>query len=689
MSDMIVGQVLPLVQDQCCPSLSTVVGNPCQRKSEESTMTSQAPRAAVVFSVPELRTAFRLVAFRMVSACVGGSLALPSLFAQSKAPDHSKAQAAMPVNPIQHVIFIVKENRSFDHYFGQFPGANGAITGVTSSGQTVPLGSAPDQTPTDIGHSWYSALQVMDGGKMDLFDVNVGGNVNAEYLAYTQMSPQDIPNYWTYAQTYELADAMFSSLQGPSLPNHLYTIAATSNRLIGGPNTTGVSKSWGCDSDIPLSVRALDASGNLIYVAPCFDVPTLGDLLDAAGISWKYYAPPYGVNGYQHSVYNNVQHIRYGMDWAADVVDEQTFDADALAGNLPAVSWMVARGAQTEHPPYSTCAGENWTVDRINAIMQGPQWSSTAIFLMWDDFGGFYDHVAPSVVDTFGLGPRVPLLIISPYALAGQVVHTPYEASSILRFIEETFGLPSLNGRDLSANDLMDAFNFTQAPLSPLILSGRTCPIAASVSPFGQHVLGTTVTNKIALYNPTSTPIHITSVTITGDPDFTFAAVCKNINPMGLCNVTVNFDPAQLGPRTATLTVNNSYVPQTVSLTGTGSAIKTPDIVNFATQVPIGTSAIHTVGFKNVGTQPVTISSIHIAGPDFSQTNNCRATLKPGGNCTFTVQFTPSIDGPRWGLVTVTDSDPGSPHQMSLSGQGISAAATPKTLSDEALQVYH
>jgi hypothetical protein len=225
--------------------------------------------------------------------------------------------------------------------------------------------------------------------------------------------------------------------------------------------------------------------------------------------------------------------------------------------------------------------------------------------------------------------------------------------------------------------------------LSPLILSGRTCPIAASVSPFGQHVLGTTVTNKIALFNPTSIPIHVTAATITGDPDFSVARACKTINPMSPCNVQVNFDPMLLGSRTATLTVNNSYVPQTVSLTGTGSAIKTPAIVNFATQVPIGTSAIHSVGFKNVGTQPVTISSILIAGPDFSQTNNCRATLKPGGNCTFTVQFTPSIDGPSWGLLTITDSDPGSPHEMSMSGQGIAGAATPKTLSNEALQVYH
>jgi phospholipase C len=600
---------------------------------------------------------------------------------------HQKAQTTASV-PIQHIVFIVKENRSFDQYFGQFPGANGATTGVISSGGSIALGHTPDQTPRDLGHSWYSAIEAINGGKMDRFDVNVGGDTNADYLAYTQMSSADIPNYWHYAQTFELSDAMFSSLQGPSLPNHLYTIAATANGIIGVPAKTGASNSWGCDSDIPITVPSMDAAGNITQVVPCFDIKTLGDILDASGVSWKYYAPPYGANGYQHSVYNNINHIRNGPDWAVHVVNETTFDADARSGNLPAVSWMVASGPQNEHPPFSSCAGENWTVDRINSVMQGPQWLSTAIFLIWDDFGGFYDHVAPPHVDEFGLGPRVPLLIISPYVLAGNVTHTQYEPSSVLRLVEEIFGLPSLNGRDAKANDLMDAFDFKQSPLNPLVLQQRSCPIASSTFDFGEQALATAITDKISLYDPTPNVVHVTSGAITGDPDFALVQVCKTINPGKFCSVQVTFTPQQYGPRSATLTLSSSYQKQTVTVKGVGSGIKTMDVVNFATQVPLGTTVSRGFGFKNIGTQTVHISSVSLVGSDFTVTNNCPKTMVPNRYCTFTIQFTPTAIGPRWGLVNIVDSDPGSPHQISLRGLAVSAATTPATMPED-YQVYH
>src|ERR1022692_126341 len=136
------------------------------------------------------------------------------------------AQLAPTANPIQHVVFIVKENRSFNNYFGLFPGALGTSTGKLSNGDHITLGRTPDQTPHGVGHDWFSAQEVYDDGKMDMFDINYGGNIEGDYLAYTQMQQQDIPNYWTYAQDFTLADHMFSSLHGPSLPNHFYTIAA-------------------------------------------------------------------------------------------------------------------------------------------------------------------------------------------------------------------------------------------------------------------------------------------------------------------------------------------------------------------------------------------------------------------------------------------------------------------------------
>jgi phospholipase C len=129
-------------------------------------------------------------------------------------------------------------------------------------------------------------------------------------------------------------------------------------------------------------------------------------------------------------------------------------------GDLPAVSWLVIGSGRSEHPPASVCVGENWTVEQINAVMQGPDWESTVVFLTWDDFGGFYDHVAPPRVDNFGLGPRVPLLIISPWAHSGYIEHKPLEFSSILKFIEDRFDLDRLTERDEKSNDLFDAFDF-------------------------------------------------------------------------------------------------------------------------------------------------------------------------------------------------------------------------------------
>jgi phospholipase C len=294
------------------------------------------------------------------------------------------------------VVYIVKENRSFDHYFGLFPGADGASQGKISTGQVIKLSHAPDQ-PRSVGHDWYSALEVMDNGKMDLYDINYLANQYGDYLAYSQYNQSDIPNYWAYAQNFVLSDHTFSSEHGPSLPNHFYTIAASAEGVISVPNPPVVGYSWGCDSTVPITVQVMTGPGIINDVFPCFDFQTLGDLLDAADVSWKYYAPTYGNPGYDFSVYNNVSHIRYGADWSLDVVPDSQFVTDALSGNLPAVSWLIT-GLGNDHPPNSTCYGENWAVQQINAIMQGPDWDSTAIFMTWDDFGGFYDQVqAPQV----------------------------------------------------------------------------------------------------------------------------------------------------------------------------------------------------------------------------------------------------------------------------------------------------
>ncbi len=389
----------------------------------------------------------------------------------------SSPNAAASLDKIQHIVFIIKENRTFDTYFGTFPGADGATSGTISTGQTIPLGHTPDRTPHDIGHGFQEAIKAIDGGKMDKFDLISSANVNGDYLAYTQMHETDIPNYFAYARAFVLGDRMFSSLHGPSFPNHLYTVGAQSGGAIGNPNSPEAKGIWGCDADDSVTVPILQPDGTQTRQPPCFDFKTLADTLQAQNVSWKYYAPPKGDPGYIFSTLDAIRHIRESPLWVENVISDKQFTQDAKAGRLPAVSWLVTGGAN-EHPPASTCAGENWTVTQLNAIMQGPNWDSTAVFIIWDDFGGFYDHVPPPQLDAFGLGPRVPLLVISPYAKKGYIAHTQYEPSSILKFVETRYSLPALTDRDRNANDMLDSFDFNQAPLAPLILKPRACPRA-------------------------------------------------------------------------------------------------------------------------------------------------------------------------------------------------------------------
>lgn len=399
-------------------------------------------------------------------ACNGSGTAKSSRTQTTPAPGEG-------VQKIQHIVFLIKENRTFDHYFGTFPGADGATSGKTSTGHVVPLLHAPDETPWDIGHSWRDALIAMNRGRMDKFDLVESGNIDGYKVPYTQLHESDIPNYFAYARNYVLADRMFSSMVGPSLPNHLFTVAAQDGGTLDNPHPNHYN--WGCDSDDDQSVPVQKPDGRLTSEPPCFDFQTLADSLEAAHISWKYYAPPKGQYGYQWSTLDAIRHVRETALWTEHVVNDSQFEQDALGGKLPAVSWLVT-GDASEHPPLSTCAGENWTVRQLNAVMKGPDWNSTVVFITWDDFGGFYDHVPPPTGKDYDLGPRVPLIIVSPYAKKGYITHTEYEFSSFLKFAEVRFHLPALTDRDSKAGDMLDSFDFSQQPQPTLILEQRSCP---------------------------------------------------------------------------------------------------------------------------------------------------------------------------------------------------------------------
>jgi len=377
--------------------------------------------------------------------------------------------------PIKHVVFVIKENRTFDNLFGRFPGADGATSGM-DQGIARPLTPALDRIPIDIVHCYECALQAWNEGKMDGF---ASVSAPANRYAYTQFGPKDLPAYWHWAKRFVLGDNFFASAQGPSFPNHLYTIAAQSGGTHDNPiqdleqlrerhRTTGLFKAWGCDSVEQAYVPVEDREGKEVKVPPCFDFLTEGDLLLRAGIPWAYYSATNMQNGYLWSAYDAVRHIRQDTQlWQSHVFPVDGLVQDIRDDRLPPVTWVTPRFELSEHPEYSFCWGQNWTTRIVNAIMSSPMWKDTAIFITWDDYGGFYDHVPPPQVDGFGFGIRVPLLLISPYAKAGYVDHTLGEFSSVLRFIEDNWGLSQLTHRDRDAANLSEAFDFSQEPRKP------------------------------------------------------------------------------------------------------------------------------------------------------------------------------------------------------------------------------
>jgi phospholipase C len=414
-------------------------------------------------------------------------------------------------SPIEHVVFIVKENRTFDHFFGRYPGAEGATTGRLFNGKTIDLKKAPDRFPHDISHGFAQGLYAINGGKMNGFNIIPNGQ---DLLGYTQYRRRQLPNYWAYADRFVLADMFFTSMYGPTFPEHLYTVAAQSNGITDNKTTADNPGNY-CDDPTEYAPRfpledltkreireimryeeriAEKIPDNLYQITKhwesiraCFDIPVLPDRLERAGISWRYYAhEDQWMNGLQA-----IKHVRFGEMWTK-VVEPETFLADVRKGRLPQVSWLIPRESFNDHPGggVSVCAGENWVVQQVNAIMESDYWPTTAIVIVWDDFGGFYDHVPPPHLDVMGLGPRTPALIISPWTRrgdnpnGGSIDSTVYEFSSVLAFIERLHDIRPLTERDANADPLSGAFDFTQEPrLQKLVLPFRQdCPYGTSLS---------------------------------------------------------------------------------------------------------------------------------------------------------------------------------------------------------------
>lgn len=431
--------------------------------------------------------------------------------------------------PIEHVVFIIKENRSFNNYFATYPGADGATEGGTiecdedgcRDGRVVPLQPAEDIQPHDLTHCFRCGLVAMNDGAMNGFN-RMNGVIpqsenadlfGADLSGYVYHDRSTLPNYWAYADRFVLADRFFTSMHGPTLPEHLYTVAAQANWIVDNKGQTDTPGSY-CDDDNETATRftpadarrfeerilelerEINANGSNTYdlaqywsqIRLCFNIPVLPDQLEEEGISWKYYALE---NSWMNAL-QMIEHVRYGPMWQK-VQDPSNFVQDVRNGEMPEVSWIIPEESYNEHPGggKSACAGENWTVHQINTIMRSEFWESTAIVVVWDDFGGFYDPVPPPQVDIMGLGIRTPALIISPYTRSGgspeggYVDSTVYEFSSVLAFIEQVFGLDPMTRRDAQASPLLGAFDFENPNFDKLVLPLRDdCPYGTSASQF-------------------------------------------------------------------------------------------------------------------------------------------------------------------------------------------------------------
>jgi phospholipase C len=425
---------------------------------------------------------------------------------------------------IKHVVVIMQENRSFDTYFGTYPGADGIpmANGVPTVCVPDPVSKVcvkPYHDPNDLNHGGphgqSNATADINGGKMDGF---IGQVRRAKVTCNGPFDPQcgaqnepdvmgwhdarEIPNYWTYAQDFVLQDHMFEPNASWSLPEHLFMVSGWSARcsVKGDPmscvnalqNPAQLGKkgqtpdyAW---TDLTYLMHKYDVSW-AYYLDQGTQPDCADDQMDCTPQAQKVKVPeiwnplPYFDTVKQDGQLGNIQPV-------------QSFVDAAKNGTLPAVSWVVPNGTHSEHPPALVSVGQAYVTSLVNAVMQGPDWSSTAIFLSWDDWGGFYDHVTPPSVDQNGYGLRVPGLVISPYAKKGLIDHQTLSFDAYLKFIEDNFmGRqridPKTDGRpdprpDVRENaaqlgNLMADFDFNQTPLAPVVLPLKPPPGPASI----------------------------------------------------------------------------------------------------------------------------------------------------------------------------------------------------------------
>ena len=430
------------------------------------------------------------IALVVLAACAHEGAVVPQASALTSGTAH---RAAGTFSPIQHIVIIVQENRTVDNLFNGLPGADTVTTGPTSTGQTVALHPVDLAAPYDLSHKHAAFTTEYNAGNMNGFDreatfckpcaATPPPDAAYGYVPQTQVQP-----YWTMAQSYAFADRMFQTNAGASFSAHQYLISGTAatdstGRLFAMDNPNGVNFGFtgGCDSKAGALVRLINPITNdqSQRTFPCFDHAVLMDLLDARGVTWRYYQYKSGPGLWNAP--DAIRHVRYGPDFAYVVNTSSQVINDINANNLAGVTWVTPTATQSDHAYLTDGSGPAWVASVVNAVGNSPYWANTAIFVTWDDWGGWYDHVLPQQFNYYELGFRVPLIAISPYAKSGYVSHVQHEFGSLLRFTEETFGLPSLGYTDARADDLSDMFDYSQTPLPFVTIHAR--PVRASTIP--------------------------------------------------------------------------------------------------------------------------------------------------------------------------------------------------------------
>ena len=410
-----------------------------------------------------------------LAACGGGGGGSAPIPAPTITPTQPPA-----TGKITHIVIIFQENRTPDNLFHGLPGADIANSGLTSGGQVVPLAPVDMTAPYDLDHSHPGFVTDYASGADTGFHPvgTVGCTTSCPPTAYGYVPPSEVQPYFTMAEKYTFADRMFQSNEGPSFPAHQYIIAGTSEPSVGSnllasenPSVPSGGLLSGCASTAGVTVALIDPSGSENHsLFPCFEHPTLMDSLDAAHLTWKYYAPT--PNGLWVGP-DAISHLRNGPGWNNVSSPNTNIFNDISTGNLSSVSWVIPTGLASDHARGTDGTGPSWVASVVNAIGNSPYWNSTAIFVTWDDWGGWYDHVTPPVRGSYELGFRVPLIVVSPYAKPGYVSHVQHDWGSILHFAETTFGLPSLGYADAQADDLGDCFNYTQTPITFQSIASR------------------------------------------------------------------------------------------------------------------------------------------------------------------------------------------------------------------------